>query len=122
MTVGASLYNSPSGLYLTAEYNVAFGDNLAVGQDPESYFVKLGWRKNVNGLGETNFYGSYLNSQDLSVGLVEAEGYSLGAAQDLDAVGATLFMQGDFRSVDGFCGGLECEDLTTVVGGMKVTF
>jgi hypothetical protein len=123
VTMGASLYNAPSGLYLTGEYNTAYGD--ATPTDAKTYFIKAGWRKNVNGLGETNLYGSYLNSQDITVG-VDGAAYTLGLAQDLDAVGATLFLQGDNRQVtEGetiLCGATGCEDLTTVVAGMKVTF
>jgi Gram-negative porin len=151
VTVGASVYNAPSGLYLTGEYNVAYGDATdadadafnaglqGLGRTPESYFVKLGWRKNVNGLGETNVWGSYINSKDITIAGVEAQAFTVGVAQDLDAVGATMFLQydnreivsgtvgenygvvGDFRCGDA-AGLQECEGATTLMGGMKVTF
>ncbi len=121
LTAGLSIYNAPSGIYVTGEYNVQYATN----DDPTTYFIKGGWRKNVNGLGETNIYLSYLHSEDFTA-TVEGQAFTVGAAQDLDAVGATLFLQYDNRSVvsgDAALGCVgSCEDLSTVLGGMRVTF
>jgi hypothetical protein len=136
LTAGASIYNAPSGLYLTGEYNVGYGYGPAAGDtadDMTAYFIKGGWRKNVSGLGETNLYLSYLHAENFlqvaavgTAGNTEGQAFTVGAAQDLDSVGATLFLQYDNRQVlagDATigCAG-DCEDLTTVMGGMKVTF
>jgi hypothetical protein len=125
LLVAASFYNTSSGIFLTGEYNIGYRD---VSDDAIAWYLKGGWRKNVNGLGETIIYGSYLRGEDLTLG-VEAAGWTIGMQQNIDAVGAAVFWNYDNRQIlsgDALVGNgncvADCGDLNTFVAGMKVAF
>jgi hypothetical protein len=138
VSYNASISNDPTGLFLQGAYE----DDLDV-DDRYAWQIKGGWGQNVNGLGKTTLYGIYQVSSDLALGTTiaatansaskglaitdsMATGLGLVATQDIDAVGATLFVRYDHRSVNDLTvvGGIDVdvEDLSTVTTGMTVRF
>lgn len=121
-SVAASVYNGSSGIFFVAEYDLR---NRDVGVDGSNIYLKGGWRKNVNGMGETALYGEWSRTQDATIADVEGTMWGLGVTQDLDAVGATMYLHYRNLSVtEGeniICFG-GCEDFSSVLAGMVVTF
>lgn len=122
ISIAGSIYNAPSGLFGTVEYDIAQTDAVGV-NDATNIYAKLGWRKNVNGLGETALYGEWDQTENNGR---DAQMWGLGVTQDLDAVGATMYLHYRHHEVTAgeavICGATGCEALDTVLGGMVVTF
>jgi hypothetical protein len=120
--------------------------NLAREEDATNIYFKGGWRQNVNGIGQTAIFadysrteGAYQARQTVALGVtevrsVDSEMYGVGIAQDIDAVGATMFLNyKKFTNEDNGTGAglincgptgtsLKCDDLDTVLAGMVVNF
>jgi hypothetical protein len=146
-TLAAAVYDGTSGLFANVEYNVAMETDTALtgtrsavrrGEDATNIYLKGGWRQNVNGIGQTAIFADYSRTEawfQTTAGTVDSEMYGVGIAQDIDAVGATMFLNykkftvednGAGAGVIG-CGptGLavtKCDDLDTVLAGMVVNF
>jgi hypothetical protein len=121
-SVNGSISNDASGLFLQGAYETEDATDKSVSQ------VKAGWGQNVTGLGKTGIYGVYSVSENFAKG-IDATGLGMGVSQDLDSVGATLFVRYDTRSADGTAAdftaaglGTGVKDLSTVLAGMTVRF
>jgi hypothetical protein len=114
-----SLYHASTGLFGVASYGEK--DFNVVG-DPTAtnWYGKIGWRKNVTGMGETAIYGEYTKSEDVTPG-TEADQWGLGIGQDIDAVGGTLYL--GYRHSEADLGpGIATESHEQVLGGMVLPF
>jgi hypothetical protein len=117
-----SLYHASSGLFGVISYGEK--DFNIVGTDNgTNWYGKLGWRKNVTGMGETAIYGEYTRSEDATiVGQgTEADQWGAGIGQDIDAVGGTLYLGYRHSSAD-LGPGISSEDQDQVLGGMVLPF
>ena len=94
LAASASIYESGSGLFATGTYQINYSD-ITGRNDATGWFAKLGWRKNVTGMGETGIYGLYNREDDLYRNDVSAHQWGAGIFQDLDSVGSTLYL--DYR-------------------------
>ncbi len=114
-----ALYHSPSGLFGVASYGER--DLNIVGVDSATnWYAKLGWRKNVSGMGETAIYGEYTHSEDVTPG-TEADQWGAGVGQDIDAVGGTLYL--GYRHSEADLGpGIATDEHHQVLGGMVLPF
>ena len=127
--IGASLYNKPTGLFLTGEYDKVTL-NAVTNASSLNWFLKGGIRKNWNGLGESNFYAAYERSDDVKYIGVTGTGYALGATQSLDSAATVLYIQGthlsaseDAVALGNLCAGSKgCKDEQSIVVGAKVSF
>ena len=89
--MSGSLYESNSGLYGTAGYSKTAAA-VAGRNDAANLYGKLGWRKNVNGMGETNFYGEYDRTAEAYANDVNANMWGAGITQDIDATASVLYL------------------------------
>ena len=89
--LSGSLYESNSGLYGTAGYSKTSAA-LSGRNDATNLYGKLGWRKNVNGMGETNFYGEYDRTAEAYANDVNANMWGAGVTQDIDAAASVLYL------------------------------
>jgi hypothetical protein len=111
--------NDASGLYLQGSYETEAKGAGAKAEQKTGTQIKAGWAKNVNGLGNTSIWGAY-SLMDVSGMTTGAAGKAtqFGVGQDLDAVGATLFVRYDLASDDVAA----TKDASTIMGGMTVKF
>ncbi len=81
---GAFLMHVPTGLFGLVNYGNLQVDGL--GEDPETWYGKIGLRTRLSALGHTVFYGEYLNGQDggFNAGS-ELEVWGGGIVQEIDA-------------------------------------
>jgi len=88
--LSGTVFESKLGLYATAGYSrvAAVLDGRG---DATNLYGKLGWRRNVSGLGETNFYGEYDRTSQAYANGVNAQVWGAGVTQDLDATGSVLY-------------------------------
>jgi len=86
-----SIYESRSGLYGTAGYSLAASD-VDGRNDATNAYGKLGWRRNVNGMGETNLYGEYDRTSQALNNDVNAHVLGVGLTQDIDATASVLYL------------------------------
>jgi predicted porin len=113
-----SLYHASSGLFGVISYGEKDVDSPG---DPNAtnWYGKLGWRKNVTGMGETAIYGEYTQSQDVTPG-TEGTQWGVGIGQDIDAVGGTLYL--GYRHSEADIPGVTTDDHDQVLGGMVLPF
>ena len=89
--MSGSLYESRSGLYGTLGYSAAYA--AVAGRDnATNLYGKLGWRKNVSTLGETNIYGEYDRTTEAYGNGVSAHVWGAGVTQDIDSVDSILYV------------------------------
>jgi hypothetical protein len=116
-----SLYHASSGLFGVISYGER--DFNVVGTDNgTNWYGKLGWRKNVTGMGETAIYGEYTQSEDATLAGqgTEANQWGAGIGQDIDAVGGTLYL--GYRHSEADIPGIATDDHDQVLGGMVLPF
>jgi hypothetical protein len=113
-----SLYHASSGLFGVVSYGEKDA-NLVGFDNATNWYGKIGWRKNVTGMGETAIYGEYTRSEDVSPG-VTGDQWGVGVGQDIDAVGGTLYL--GYRHSEADVPGFAAEDFSQVLGGMVLPF
>ncbi len=114
-----ALFHSPSGIFGVASYG-EFDRNIAGIDSATNWYAKLGWRKNVTGMGETAIYGEYTHSEDVTPG-TEGDQWGAGIGQDIDAVGGTLYL--GYRHSEADLGaGITTDEHHQVLGGMVLPF
>ena len=114
-----ALYHASSGLFGVASYGEQ-DRNIAGIDNATNWYGKLGWRKNVTGMGETAIYGEYTKSEDITPG-TSADQWGAGVGQDIDAVGGTLYL--GYRHSEADLGpGISTESHEQVLGGMVLPF
>jgi predicted porin len=123
-----SLYHASSGLFGVISYGTVDFNTAGV-LDAENWYGKLGWRKNVTGMGETALYGEYGQTDDL---FVDGDGVNIavsgdsasfwggGIGQDIDAVGGTLYL--GYRHYEADLVGFDTEDMDQILAGMVLPF
>ncbi|MFO1172598.1 MAG: porin [Hyphomicrobiaceae bacterium] len=114
-----SLYHSATGLFGVVSYGEQ--DVNVVGIDnATNWYGKIGWRKNISGMGETAIYGEYTKSEDVTPG-TSADQWGAGVGQDIDAVGGTLYL--GYRHSEADLGpGITTQANDQVLGGMVLPF
>ena len=125
------LAESSSGLYGEINYYNYQQDITNI--DGTEWYGKIGWKKNVTGIGETDIYGEYMRGEDLVANNTNADVWGVGLGQDIDAVGATAYLS--YRHFSADLGKLSCpvgtppvtascsiEDTDVVTAGMVVPF
>ena len=114
-----ALYHSATGLFGVVSYGEQ-DRNIAGDPNATNWYGKLGWRKNVTGMGETAIYGEYTRSEDITVG-TSADQWGAGVGQDIDAVGGTLYL--GYRHSEADLGpGVSTEAHEQILGGMVLPF
>ena len=114
-----SLYHAATGLFGVVSYGEK-DFNIVGDPNATNWYGKLGWRKNVSGMGETAIYGEYTQSTDVTPG-TEGTQWGLGIGQDIDAVGGTLYL--GYRHSEADLGpGISTDDHEQVLGGMVLPF
>ena len=91
LAMSGSIYDSRSGIYGTMAYSTAYSA-VAGRKDPTNTYAKLGWRRDVTGMGETNIYAEYDKSTDVFADGISASMWGVGLVQDCDAVGAAMYL------------------------------
>ena len=91
LAMSGSIYESGSGLYGTLAWSKAYAAT-AYRNDATNWYGKMGWRRNVNGMGETNVYGEYDRTTDAYANDLQAHVWGVGMTQDLDTVGAVMYL------------------------------
>lgn len=122
--IGASLFNKPSGLFVTGEYDAVQNNQNTKGGSANNWFIKGGWRKNVNGMGETAVYGGFQQTKDIVSLNVTGKGFFVGVTQSIDPAASLLYGQFQHLSADGTgtpCVG-GCKDENSWMMGLKVAF
>lgn len=114
-----SLYHSPTGLFGVVSYGER-DVNIAGLPNATNWYGKLGWRKNISGMGETAIYGEYTKSEDVTPG-TSADQWGLGLGQDIDAVGGTIYL-GYRHSTADLGPGIATDDHDQILGGMVLPF
>ena len=99
LAMSGSIYESGSGLYGTLAWSKAYAA-VDYRHDATNWYGKMGWRRNVNGMGETNIYGEYDRTSEAFANDVEAHVWGVGMTQDLDAVGAVMYLGYRHTSLD----------------------
>jgi predicted porin len=140
--VSAFLQHKPTGLFVFAGYGDQRDgsknpgiDAAILDKDSHAWFVQGGIEKKFFPLGKTNFFGQYrrddAGSNVSGTGAVRTEGaeintWAIGAAQNLEAAEATLYLV--YQHVDGEVTvgtnttATELSAMQQVIGGMKINF
>jgi hypothetical protein len=142
-TMAASIHEINSGLFGVVEYNVRQANDdkaLKVYEDATNLYLKAGWRQNVTALGFTALYAEWAKSDGVTQKLVgtkvqKAGGtmFGVGVSQDLEDVGAAVYLNYRRLSVDdngtgtgvvgcGPTSKANCDDIDSVLAGMIVKF
>lgn len=140
--VSAFLQHKPTGLFVFAGYGDQKDgskdpaiDAVIADKDSHTWFVQGGIEKKFIPLGKTNFFGEYrrddAGSNVSGTGAVRTQGaeintWAIGAAQNLEAAEATLYLvyqHADGEVLVGPAGTqTDLSALQQVVGGMKINF
>ena len=130
--VSGSVSESGSGLFLTGEYG-GVDSNVAGTNQWRDWFVRGGWKKNVNGLGDTtvdaNYYSSDSGLTHDTVRFGEAHYIGVGIEQAIDAVSSSVYLRyqhntysGDKAATGSLATAIDSQNLDLIVGGMIVKF
>lgn len=97
LAMSGSVYESRSGIYGTLAWSKAYADDTLCGcgtdrTDATNWYAKLGWRRNVSGLGESNFYGEFDRTVDAFQNDTAAHIWGVGFTQDIDSVGSVFYI------------------------------
>ena len=131
VNVAASLYHTPTGLYITGSASFVERDSdapPAMGETSSatSYYVQAGIRTQWIEWGDTTVYTEYNTSDgggNSGAYFVEdsgTESYGLGIVQDIDALGASLYLKYNNHSADR--AGIEGDDIDVVMIGARIKF
>jgi predicted porin len=143
--VSAFLQHTPTGLFVFAGYgdqndnsrtdNVSLANLGLVDKNDRTWFVQGGIEQKWIPLGKTNFFGEYrrdeAGSNVSSSGTIVTQGanvetWAIGAAQNLEAAEATLYLV--YQHVDGdvrlgtASSDTDLAAMQQVIGGMKINF
>jgi len=101
-------------------------------QDMNTWEVLGGWHKNVNGAGITEIWGSYQHSNNQYADNTSGTAYQIGIDQAIDSASAHIFLTYENYNasisgvVDSAAGAavttVDSQNLSTIVGGMSITF
>lgn len=91
LAMSGSIYESGSGLYGTAAWSRAYSA-VDGRHDATNWYGKMGWRRNVSGMGETNIYGEYDRTTEAYANNISAHVWGVGLTQDIDAVGSVMYI------------------------------
>ena len=118
----ASILHTPTGLSLT----VAAGQedlSPTTMQDPEFYYVKLGWQTNsITPAGKTAFAIDYYDGDDIDTDGGESSSWGIFAVQKLDKVGTELYLGYRNYEYEDTLGGINYDDVSAVMAGARVKF
>ncbi len=125
LTTSGSIHHVPSGLFVTASYGTQESDNdTDLGSH---WYIKGGFKKAFTDLGATNIYAEYGEASGFgeSAGAdLDDDGqmFGVGIEQDLDAVASVVYLNyRNWAAQDG--NGVDIgEDVSSVIGGMRVNF
>jgi hypothetical protein len=98
----ASVWDTASGLFLSAEYGKAYSAR-ATRQDISNWFVEGGWQKNVSGLGLTSLYAQYNKQYNGLQNGTEGHLFGVGIDQAIDSAASNIYLhyQRDSFDTDG---------------------
>jgi len=141
LNVAGGIEDSTSGLFLQGTYGVAYANgnalNTTIGgtnathlQDITTWTAFLGWHKNVTGLGNTEVFGQYEKSDNVAADNSSEHVWQVGIDQAIDSASSHLFLTFENYNVDSLPVGatskggnpIGTQDLSTVTGGMSITF
>jgi hypothetical protein len=133
----ASILHTGSGLFLQGSYlRFERPDLVASGGGTDTgtlWHLQGGIAKNWTGLGNTALYGEYARGEDLEatfrnnqqLSAATANTYDmwgLGVVQNIDAAAMEIYLAYRNHSIDRTSGGVEVDDIQTVIGGMRIGF
>ena len=92
-----AMLHEDSGLNFALSFGILDREGM---DDAQNYFAKVGWLKNIFGIGETGVSLDYTRSLNLPTD--RDDGYSIGAAavQQIDDFGAEVFALYRLHSLD----------------------
>jgi len=103
--------------------------SLAHLSDMNTWEILGGWHKNVNSIGVTEVWGSYQHSSNQYADGSSGAAYQIGIDQAIDSASAHLFLTYEnyaaslpAGTVDGAGNTIADQNLSTLVGGMSITF
>ncbi len=91
------------------------------GDDPWTYYAKLGYGAKFNPIGKTSIAVDYKYSENYNVIDEEYTSYGVGLVQNLEAYGTDLYIAARNHSLDR-PGVSDIEDIFTVIAGARVKF
>ncbi|MEZ5925017.1 MAG: porin [Hyphomicrobiaceae bacterium] len=115
-----SLYHASSGLFGVLSYGER-DFNIVGLPNATNWYGKLGIRRNFTGHGETAIYGEYTHSEDVTA-FTDADQWGVGVGQDIDAIGATMYLGYRHSSADLSFYGINADDHSQILAGMVVPF
>ncbi len=139
--VTAAAQHIPTGLYMQGTYrwqDIGSCDaaETRCSTEDEAWSIQVGWGTKLNSLGKTSFwfqYGNYDNGSrafgGATVSSVDADIYSFGINQQIDAAAAELYLtywnvQTDLKNAVGtnITGDVDLEDFNQVIAGARIKF
>ena len=99
LALSASIYESASGLFATAQYSVAYAD-VPGRQDATNWYGRAGWTKDVSGMGATTIDVQYERTDNLLQNDTSAHLWGIGIDQALDAVASNIYLHYQHNSFD----------------------
>jgi hypothetical protein len=102
LAVSGSVWDTNSGLFLSAEYGKAYSAR-AGRQDISNWFVEGGWQKNVSGLGLTSIYAQYNKQYNGLRNDTTGHLFGVGIDQAIDSAATNIYLhyQRDTYETDG---------------------
>ncbi len=91
LAMSGSIFESRSGIYGTLAWSKAYSD-ISGRHDATNWYGKMGWKRDVSGMGESNVYAEYDRTSELYRNDISAHVWGVGFTQDVDAVGSVMYL------------------------------
>jgi Gram-negative porin len=121
LALSGSIYESGSGLFVTAEYSAAYAD-VAGRQDATNWYARAGWTKDVTGMGATTVDVQYERTDNLLASNTSAHLWGVGLDQALDAAASDIYVHYQHNSWDSTLGTIGPQAIDSLTSGMIVRF